>query len=44
MNVWTQDIMQKTWYWKEKKSNTHSHLLKQFIDKASRKFENFRKP
>ena len=26
MNVWTQDIMQKTEYWKEKKiSNTQSH-------------------
>ena len=29
---------------RKKKPNTRSHLLKQFIDKASRKFENFRKP
>ena len=42
MNVWTQDVMEKTWYWKEKKilllRTTCENGL---IDKASRKFVNF---
>ena len=42
MNLWTQDIMEKTWNWKEKKlSNTQSHLRKRLIDKGSSKFINF---
>jgi len=42
VNLWTQDIMEKTWYWKEQnyvilRATCENGL----IDKASKKFVNF---
>ena len=42
VNVWTQDVMEKTWYWKEKENLILRTTCENgLIDKALRKFVNF---